>query len=147
MSIAAHFAPRHLRDTTSWTDARARSDVVCHARARVTLPTRLAATSSRAKSSRRKIWNSAGAFRAATFFTRESTLDQTWIARPFLGWGEYRTPITGLYLASAGTHPGGGLTGLPGWLAGADGDERPEEAQDLSGGLEAYRTTGMKSID
>ena len=34
--------------------------------------------------------------------------------RPLLGWPAYRTPIEGLYLCSAGTHPGGGITGLPG---------------------------------
>ncbi|MFI5177758.1 MAG: phytoene desaturase family protein [Vicinamibacterales bacterium] len=50
-------------------------------------------------------------------FHGEPTLDQSWIARPLLGWSQYRTPIRGLYLASAGTHPGGGLTGLSGWLA------------------------------
>ena len=50
-------------------------------------------------------------------FHGESTLDQSWAARPLLGWADYRTPIEGLYLASAGTHPGGGLTGLPGLLA------------------------------
>jgi hypothetical protein len=26
----------------------------------------------------------------------------------------YRTPIAGLYLTGAGTHPGGGVTGAPG---------------------------------
>ena len=31
--------------------------------------------------------------------------------RPLLGWGQYRTPIRGLYLCSSGTHPGTGLTG------------------------------------
>jgi phytoene dehydrogenase-like protein len=50
-------------------------------------------------------------------FHAEATLDQMWAARPVLGWARYRTPIEGLYLASAGTHPGGGLTGLPGLLA------------------------------
>jgi phytoene dehydrogenase-like protein len=39
-------------------------------------------------------------------FHGESTLDQMWAARPLLGWAGYRTPIRGLYLASAGTHPG-----------------------------------------
>ena len=29
----------------------------------------------------------------------------------------YATPIEGLYLASAGAHPGGGISGLPGWNA------------------------------
>jgi phytoene dehydrogenase-like protein len=31
-----------------------------------------------------------------------------------LGWAQYRTPIDGLFLCGAGTHPGGGLTGGPG---------------------------------
>ncbi|HTE13636.1 MAG TPA: NAD(P)/FAD-dependent oxidoreductase, partial [Burkholderiales bacterium] len=42
------------------------------------------------------------------------TLDQLWSARPLLGYGAYRGPITGLYMCSAGTHPGGGVTGAPG---------------------------------
>ena len=50
-------------------------------------------------------------------FHGEPAIDQSWIARPLLGWSQYRTPVTGLYLASAGVHPGGGLTGLPGLLA------------------------------
>ena len=44
----------------------------------------------------------------------EPALDQLFLARPFLGFGRYRTPIRGLYLCSAGTHPGGGVTGAPG---------------------------------
>ncbi len=42
------------------------------------------------------------------------TLDQLWSARPLLGNGAYRGPIKGLYMCSAGTHPGGGVTGAPG---------------------------------
>ncbi len=41
-------------------------------------------------------------------------LDQLWAARPALGYGDYRTPVQGLYLCGAGAHPGGGVTGLPG---------------------------------
>jgi phytoene dehydrogenase-like protein len=44
----------------------------------------------------------------------EPSLDQLFLARPFLGFGRYRTPLRGLYLCSAGTHPGGGVTGGPG---------------------------------
>jgi phytoene dehydrogenase-like protein len=44
----------------------------------------------------------------------EPSLDQLFLARPFLGFGRYRTPVRGLYLCSAGTHPGGGVTGGPG---------------------------------
>ena len=42
------------------------------------------------------------------------SLDQLWAARPVLGHGAYRAPITGLYMCGAGTHPGGGVTGAPG---------------------------------
>ncbi len=42
------------------------------------------------------------------------TLDQLFSARPVLGHGNYRTPISGLYQCGSGTHPGGGVTGIPG---------------------------------
>jgi len=42
------------------------------------------------------------------------TLDQLFSARPVLGHGDYRAPLRGLYLCGAGTHPGGGVTGVPG---------------------------------
>jgi phytoene dehydrogenase-like protein len=44
----------------------------------------------------------------------EPSLDQLFLARPLLGFARYRTPVRGLYLCSAGTHPGGGVTGGPG---------------------------------
>ncbi len=42
------------------------------------------------------------------------SLDQMFSARPMLGYGNYRTPIRGLYQCGSGTHPGGGVTGAPG---------------------------------
>jgi phytoene dehydrogenase-like protein len=47
-------------------------------------------------------------------FHGEHTLDQLYAMRPVLGWAQHRTPIRGLYLCGAGTHPGGGVTGAPG---------------------------------
>ncbi|MBM4192063.1 MAG: NAD(P)/FAD-dependent oxidoreductase [Gammaproteobacteria bacterium] len=44
-------------------------------------------------------------------------LDQLWAARPALGYGDYRTPVRGLYLCGSGAHPGGGVTGVPGMNA------------------------------
>ena len=41
-------------------------------------------------------------------------LDQMFSARPMLGHGNYRGPLSGLYMCGAGTHPGGGVTGAPG---------------------------------
>jgi phytoene dehydrogenase-like protein len=47
-------------------------------------------------------------------FHGEHALDQLFAFRPLLGWARYRTPIRGLYLCGSGTHPGGGITGVPG---------------------------------
>ncbi len=41
-------------------------------------------------------------------------LDQLFSARPLLGQGSYRGALANLYLCGSGTHPGGGVTGLPG---------------------------------
>jgi phytoene dehydrogenase-like protein len=37
--------------------------------------------------------------------------------RPVPGYAHYTTPIENLYLCGASTHPGGGVTGIPGTLA------------------------------
>jgi phytoene dehydrogenase-like protein len=39
---------------------------------------------------------------------------QLFARRPLPGWAHYRTPLRGLYLCGAGTHPGGEVTGAPG---------------------------------
>jgi phytoene dehydrogenase-like protein len=44
----------------------------------------------------------------------EMTLDQLFVFRPALHYSDYRTPLAGLYLCGAGTHPGGGVTGANG---------------------------------
>jgi phytoene dehydrogenase-like protein len=44
----------------------------------------------------------------------EQTLDQFFTFRPLIGCAQYRTPLKRLYLCGAGTHPGGGVTGLSG---------------------------------
>jgi phytoene dehydrogenase-like protein len=44
-------------------------------------------------------------------------LDQLFSARPLLGQADYRGAVPGLYLCGSGTHPGGGVTGLPGMNA------------------------------
>ena len=41
--------------------------------------------------------------------------DQFFSFRPVPGWSNYRTPVPGLYLCGAGTHPGGGVSGAPGY--------------------------------
>ncbi|MGZ4481780.1 MAG: phytoene desaturase family protein [Gaiellales bacterium] len=47
-------------------------------------------------------------------FHGEQGLDQMAFMRPAPALARYATPIAGLYLCGSGSHPGGGVTGLPG---------------------------------
>lgn len=47
-------------------------------------------------------------------FHVDMAIDQTMAFRPAIGLSGYRTPVEGLYLTGSGTHPGGGITGVPG---------------------------------
>jgi phytoene dehydrogenase-like protein len=47
-------------------------------------------------------------------FHGDMTLDQILWMRPIPGYAQYRTPVNNLYLCSAATHPGGGVTGING---------------------------------
>jgi phytoene dehydrogenase-like protein len=50
-------------------------------------------------------------------FHGDLNVEQLFFMRPIPAWSRYRTPIGGLYLCGAGTHPGGGVTGAPGYVA------------------------------
>lgn len=47
----------------------------------------------------------------------DMTLGRAGPLRPARGFGGYRTPVDALFLTGAGTHPGGGITGGPGYVA------------------------------
>lgn len=47
-------------------------------------------------------------------FQGELTFDQLLFNRPVPGYAQYRSPIDGLYICGASTHPGGGVMGAPG---------------------------------
>lgn len=47
-------------------------------------------------------------------FQGDMTTDQMFSFRPIPGYGDYRTPIAGLYMCGAGTHPGGGVSAVNG---------------------------------
>jgi phytoene dehydrogenase-like protein len=44
----------------------------------------------------------------------ELQADQMLMSRPVAGMAGYDTPVEGLYLCGAGSHPGGGISGAPG---------------------------------
>ncbi len=52
-----------------------------------------------------------------SLFHGDMTPDRLFFMRPLPGWARYRTPVKGLYLCGSGTHPGGGVTGMPGFNA------------------------------
>ncbi len=47
----------------------------------------------------------------------ELSVEQMLFMRPFAEVAQYATPIAGLWLAGAGSHPGGGVSGAAGWNA------------------------------
>jgi len=47
----------------------------------------------------------------------ELRVDQLLMLRPFDGAAQYRMPVAGLYLCGAGAHPGGDISGAPGFNA------------------------------
>ncbi len=54
--------------------------------------------------------------RGGHLYHGELGMDQILYMRPTPGMYDHTTPIQGLYLGGPGTHPGGGITGLPGKL-------------------------------
>jgi phytoene dehydrogenase-like protein len=50
-------------------------------------------------------------------FHGDLNIEQLFFMRPVPGWSNYATPVPGLYLCGAGVHPGGGVTGAPGYVA------------------------------
>jgi phytoene dehydrogenase-like protein len=118
MSIYAHYAPYHLR-TSNWVAATP------------ALLDRVLAVLERFAPGIRALVAAAQVITPADLETEygfygghpfhgELALDQLFTMRPLLGYGRYDSPIAGLYLCAAGTHPGGFLTGGSGRLAASE---------------------------
>jgi hypothetical protein len=45
----------------------------------------------------------------------DMSIGQMFMLRPLPELANYRTPVQGLYLTGASTHPGGGVSGAPGY--------------------------------
>jgi phytoene dehydrogenase-like protein len=112
LSAYVHYAPRQLRDGdwASQRDPLYRSVMDTLARHAPNLESLVIEREVITPEDLETQWGFAGGH----IFHGEETLDQWWVSRPMLGASQYRTPIGSLYLASAGTHPGGGLTGQSG---------------------------------
>lgn len=62
-------------------------------------------------------WESEYGLTEGSIFQGQMSLDQMLVMRPIPGWSRYATPIKNLYLCGAAAHPGGGVTGAPGYNA------------------------------
>jgi phytoene dehydrogenase-like protein len=114
-SIYVHYAPRALR-STDWTGAR---DALLNAALAVLedavpgIRQQIIAAQVITPLDLEREYGLAGGH----IFHGELALDQLFTMRPLLGSARYGTPIRGLYLCGAGTHPGGFMTGASGRLA------------------------------
>ena len=112
LSAYVQYAPRELKND-DWGSARERlGDAVTAALARYApdLPGLVLARQVITPADLESVYGLTGGH----VFHGEHALDQLFTMRPILGWARYRTPIGGLYLCGAGTHPGGRVTGAPG---------------------------------
>jgi phytoene dehydrogenase-like protein len=112
MSIYVHFAPHTLRGTT-WDAARASlQDTVLRTLSRYApgIQEQVVAAQTITPAELERDYGMFGGH----IFHGELALDQLLTMRPLLGFAQYRGPIDGLYLCSAGTHPGGFFTGASG---------------------------------
>ena len=116
MSVLVQYAPYRLRDggwTAAAADKLADSVVETIGRYAPNLPGAVEARSVLTPADMEERWG----LEEGSIHQGEMTLDQYFFARPVAGWARYRTPIDGLYLCGAATHPGGGVTGTSGYLA------------------------------
>jgi phytoene dehydrogenase-like protein len=115
MSVYAHYAPYSLRGA-EWSSTGG------------TFLTRVLETLERHAPGMRSTIVAAGiitpealhtdyGFSGGHIFHGELSADQLYAMRPLLGFGRYKTPVGGLYLCGAGTHPGGFISGISGRLA------------------------------
>ncbi|MGD2216986.1 MAG: NAD(P)/FAD-dependent oxidoreductase, partial [Gemmatimonadales bacterium] len=116
MSILVQYAPYHLKDG-EWDDARrdALGDRVVQTLAAYA-PNIESAILHRQVLTPLDIEATFG-LSEGNIYQGEMTLDQLFFMRPVPGWARYSTPVEGLYLCGAGTHPGGGVTCAPGYNA------------------------------
>lgn len=115
MSVVVQFAPRDLRAST-WNAERERlGDIVVRILSRhaTNLPSLVVSRQVLTPEDLEADWALGGGH----IHHGEHAIEQLLLMRPVYGWANYATPVEGLYLCGAGTHPSGGSTGVNGYLA------------------------------
>ncbi len=116
MSIMAKYYPYHLADNVSWDDIK--EDVADQIIDYMTaaMPNLRELIVGRQMISPLDMEREYGLTECDIFHGRHD-LDQLFSFRPHPKAAQYRTPVKNLYLCGSGTHPGGGVTGAPGYNA------------------------------
>ena len=117
MSCFVQYAPYHLSDGRTWTDAErdAFGETVIS-----TLEGRF--PNIRSKILHQQVLTPLDieqitGLTEGNIFQGELSLEQLFFNRPVPGWARYRTPIKDLWMGGSATHPGGGIMGAPGRIA------------------------------
>jgi phytoene dehydrogenase-like protein len=115
MSITMQYAPYHLRDTTWEVERGPLGDKIVATLAQYApgLPDLI----QHCQVITPLDWEQEYGLTEGSIFHGQMGLDQLLFMRPFPGYSQYQTPIKNLFLCGAGTHPGGGVTGAPGYNA------------------------------
>jgi phytoene dehydrogenase-like protein len=116
LSAYAQFAPYELREPASWDTQRdALGDTVVKKLSEYAPDLRRLIVSGQVLTplDLERGWGLTGGH----IFHGELSLDQFFTMRPLLGFGQYQSPIKGLFLCGSGSHPGTGLTGGSGMNA------------------------------
>ena len=113
VTVHAQYAPYALRDG-AWDDARKKAfgDAVVDRLTAAAPPLKGAITACEVVTP--KDLEAQYGLTEGQAYHGELTLDQILFMRPVAGWGRYHTPIAGLFLCGAGTHPGGAIAGASG---------------------------------
>jgi phytoene dehydrogenase-like protein len=113
MSMFVQYAPYHLRDGQQWSDIKETFADRCLQRVAEYAPNMLNAVEHRQVLSPVDLESIYG-LTGGNIFQGAMNLNQLHMLRPVAGWADHRTPIRGLYLCGAASHPGGGVMGACG---------------------------------
>ncbi|MFZ0547480.1 MAG: NAD(P)/FAD-dependent oxidoreductase [Candidatus Promineifilaceae bacterium] len=115
MSVTIQYAPYHLRDTTWEAERGAFGDKIISTLAQYApdLPDLIR----HCQVITPLDWEQEYGLTEGSIHHGQMGLDQFLFMRPFPGYAQYQTAIKNLFLCGAGTHPGGGVTGAPGYNA------------------------------
>lgn len=119
MSMFIQYAPYKLRDGICWDEIKESFADRCLERLAEYAPNIPGAIEHRQVLSPVDIERTYG-LTGGNIFQGSMNLNQLHMMRPVPGWSDHRTPIEGLYICGAASHPGGGVMGACGKNAAAE---------------------------